>query len=77
MIVHLGVILIAVALAASNSYTHGRRVQLQVGQPVVFAGHTFELVDVTRVRTTPARPGCAPTCASTASRSYARRSPAT
>ena len=46
MIVHLGVILICVALAASNSFTRSQEIDLVVGREVSFAGHTFELVDV-------------------------------
>lgn len=46
MIVHLGVILIAVALAASNSYTRSGTLALEAGEPVDFGGHTFELHDV-------------------------------
>jgi cytochrome c-type biogenesis protein CcmF len=46
MIVHLGVILIAVALAASNGYTRTGEFTMRVGEPVAFAGHTFELVGV-------------------------------
>jgi cytochrome c-type biogenesis protein CcmF len=46
MIVHLGVILIAVALAASNGYTRVGEFTMQQGEPVVFAGHSFELEEV-------------------------------
>jgi cytochrome c-type biogenesis protein CcmF len=46
MIVHLGVILIAVALAASNGYTKSGEFRLTVGEPVRFSGHTFELEGV-------------------------------
>ena len=46
MIVHLGVIVIAVALAASNSFTRVSELQLSRGVPAAFAGHTFELGDV-------------------------------
>src|SRR4029078_1696139 len=45
-IVHIGVILIAVALAASNGYTHVGEFTLVQGQPVTFSGHTFELLEV-------------------------------
>ena len=51
MIVHLGVILIAVALVASNAYTKSAEITLQAGQPVTWEGHTFELVDVTSEQT--------------------------
>ena len=46
MIVHLGVILIAVGLAASNSYTRSAEFTLTKGETVEFAGHTFTLDDV-------------------------------
>ena len=48
MIVHLGVIMIAVALAASNSYTHSATITLQVGEARAWGGHTFELVRITQ-----------------------------
>ena len=51
MVVHLGVILIAVALAASNSYTHSQELSLEVGKTATFSGHTFELIDVVEVKT--------------------------
>jgi cytochrome c-type biogenesis protein CcmF len=47
MIVHLGVILIAVALAASNSYTRAGEFTVAKGETVSFAGHTFTLIDLT------------------------------
>lgn len=47
MIVHLGVILIAVGLAASNSFSSVSELQLTAGQKAAYAGHTFELVDIT------------------------------
>ncbi|HEY3484383.1 MAG TPA: cytochrome c-type biogenesis CcmF C-terminal domain-containing protein, partial [Ilumatobacteraceae bacterium] len=43
----LGVILVAVALAASNSYTHSAVIPLTVGDVQEWGGHTFELVRVT------------------------------
>lgn len=46
MIVHLGVILIAVGLAASNSYTRAAEFTMTTGDTVEFAGHTFTLEDV-------------------------------
>ena len=46
MVVHLGVILIAMSLAASNGYTRVGEFAMTVGEPVVFAGHTFELEEV-------------------------------
>ena len=47
MVVHLGVILVAVGLAASNSYTRSTEVTLKKGESIEFAGHTFTLRDVT------------------------------
>src|SRR5215203_2023012 len=46
MIVHLGVIVIAVALVASNSYTRSATINLPVGQVREWGGHTFELQQV-------------------------------
>ena len=51
MIVHLGVIAIAVGLAASNSYTKSQELVLVTGQVASFGGHTFELIDVTEETT--------------------------
>jgi cytochrome c-type biogenesis protein CcmF len=50
MVVHIGVILICVALAASNSFTRSQEIDLVVGREVSFAGHTFELIDVVEQR---------------------------
>jgi cytochrome c-type biogenesis protein CcmF len=47
MVVHLGVILIAVALAASNSFTHSATLELEQGVVTEWGGHTFELESVT------------------------------
>ncbi|MCE9623567.1 MAG: cytochrome c biogenesis protein CcsA [Actinomycetia bacterium] len=47
MIVHLGVILVAVALAASNSYTRAGEFTVAKGETISFAGHTFTLIDLT------------------------------
>jgi cytochrome c-type biogenesis protein CcmF len=46
MVVHLGIILIAVGLAASNSYTRAGEFTMVKGDTVEFAGHQFELIDV-------------------------------
>ena len=51
MIVHLGVIIISVALAASNSFTHSQELNLEVGKVASFSGHTFELVEVVEEKT--------------------------
>ena len=44
MVVHIGVIIVAVALAASNSYTHSQELNLKKGVVASYGGHTFELV---------------------------------
>jgi cytochrome c-type biogenesis protein CcmF len=41
MVVHLGVIVVAVALAASQSYVHQGEFSLAVGESVTVAGHDF------------------------------------
>ncbi|MCY7299443.1 MAG: cytochrome c biogenesis protein CcsA, partial [Ilumatobacteraceae bacterium] len=51
MIVHLGIILIAVALTASNSYTRAAEFTLSKGETVEFGGHSFTLVDLTDFET--------------------------
>ena len=50
MVVHLGVILIAVGLAASNSYTRAGEFEMDKGETIEFAGHTFTLNDVVDFR---------------------------
>jgi cytochrome c-type biogenesis protein CcmF len=47
MVVHIGVIMIAVALAASNSFTHSATIDVAEGEVVEWGGHTFELTSVT------------------------------
>jgi cytochrome c-type biogenesis protein CcmF len=47
MVVHIGVILVALALAASNSFTHSATLELRQGEAVEWGGHTFELQSVT------------------------------
>ncbi len=49
MTVHLGVVLIAVAFAASHAYEHQAQLTLRVGKPVTFAGHTLVLRGVRQV----------------------------
>jgi cytochrome c-type biogenesis protein CcmF len=49
MIVHLGVVFIAVAFAASHAYEHEAQLTLQVGRPVSFEGHTLVLRGVKQV----------------------------
>lgn len=46
MIVHLGVIMIAVALAASNSFSHAAEFDLEVGETVQFQDHSFTLQSI-------------------------------
>ena len=50
MIVHLGVILIAVSLGASNSFSKSQELSLKTNVEATFSGHTFELKDVVEVR---------------------------
>jgi cytochrome c-type biogenesis protein CcmF len=49
MVVHLGVVLIAVAFAASHAYEHQAQLTLRVGQPATFEGHTLVLQGVKQV----------------------------
>jgi cytochrome c-type biogenesis protein CcmF len=53
MIVHLGVVMVAVALASATSFGHRSQTTLAVGQSSVVDGHTFEFLGLTQV-TTPA-----------------------
>jgi cytochrome c-type biogenesis protein CcmF len=55
MIVHLGVIVIAVALVASNSYTRSATLTLPVGESRSWGGHTFELQQIRETTTERAR----------------------
>jgi cytochrome c-type biogenesis protein CcmF len=48
MIVHLGVILIAVGIIASNANVVSREAQLEIGESFTVAGHELTLVSVTR-----------------------------
>jgi cytochrome c-type biogenesis protein CcmF len=48
MIVHIGVIVVAVAFAASHSFSQRTEVVLQPGQSATFAGHRFELLAITQ-----------------------------
>jgi cytochrome c-type biogenesis protein CcmF len=45
MIVHLGVVILAVGLAASESYSSDRTVQLDVGESAVIEGHEFRYLE--------------------------------
>jgi len=48
MIVHLGIILIAVGLVASNAYSHTQRLILSPGESAHFAGHDFTYLGTTQ-----------------------------
>ena len=52
MVVHIGVVLVAVAFAASHSFASSGQVTIERGQNVRFAGHTFGF-DGLRTVTTP------------------------
>jgi cytochrome c-type biogenesis protein CcmF len=41
MVVHLGVVIVAVAFAASQAYQHSAQLTLSVGKPASYGGHTF------------------------------------
>jgi len=48
MIVHLGVVVVAVAFAASHSYEHQTQLTLRQGQVAAFDGHSFRYLGPTR-----------------------------
>ena len=41
MIVHMGVVLVAVGFAASHAYQHQTLLTMSVGRPASFEGHTL------------------------------------
>ncbi|HWE57787.1 MAG TPA: heme lyase CcmF/NrfE family subunit [Acidimicrobiales bacterium] len=49
MIVHLGVVVIAVAFAASHSFAHRQTLQINQGQTVAFDGHHFTYLGIQNV----------------------------
>jgi cytochrome c-type biogenesis protein CcmF len=51
MVVHLGVVVIAVALAAATSFGHRGEVTLRPGQVASSDGHTIKFVGLTHLRT--------------------------
>lgn len=51
MVVHIGIILIAVGLTASNSFTKSGEFTMNKGDTIEFAGHTFTLDDVVSFET--------------------------
>ncbi len=52
MVVHIGVVVVAIGLAAATSYLHRGQVHLAVGESATFSGHTVEFAG-TRVVNTP------------------------
>jgi cytochrome c-type biogenesis protein CcmF len=50
MIVHLGIVIVAVAFAASQAYGHRTEFSLQPGQSAHVAGHTVELLGLKTVQ---------------------------
>ncbi len=52
MVVHIGVVVVAIGLAAATSYLHRGQLHLAQGQTGTFSGHTIEFVG-TRVVTSP------------------------
>lgn len=50
MVVHLGTVLIAVALAASGSYLRQAELELRPGETATIDGHTVEYLDTTTAR---------------------------
>ncbi len=49
MVVHIGVVVIAVALAASSSYSHSAELVLKPGDSASLAGHTIKYLGLQRV----------------------------
>ena len=54
MVVHLGVVLLAVGIIAATSYRHQSELALRRGAPVTYDGHRFEFVGL-RTVTSPSR----------------------
>jgi len=52
MIVHLGIVMIALGLATSTTFGHRAQVRLQPGQTMTFSGHTLQYLRTTVVQTT-------------------------
>ena len=51
LLVHIGVVVAAIGIAASSSYTHVEDRTLHAGSPVAFAGRQVRLLDVSQART--------------------------
>ena len=66
MVVHVGVVLVAVALAASGSYDTERELTMAIGDTATVAGHEIEYLGVAHGRAVRTRPRCGPGSASTA-----------
>jgi cytochrome c-type biogenesis protein CcmF len=56
MIVHLGVVMVAVAVAASGSYVRQAEFTLSPGDTATFAGHELTYVELTETERRPRRP---------------------
>jgi cytochrome c-type biogenesis protein CcmF len=54
MVVHLGVIIIAVAISAANSYRQSTELVLKPGETKTFAGHSVEFIKLRKVMGVPA-----------------------
>jgi cytochrome c-type biogenesis protein CcmF len=51
MVVHIGVVVIAIGLAAATSFLHRGELRLSPGRAAVFAGHTVDFVGTRQVTT--------------------------
>ncbi len=51
MVVHLGVVVVAVGITAATSFAHRGELALRLGQPTVFDGHSFVFEGLQTVRT--------------------------
>jgi cytochrome c-type biogenesis protein CcmF len=51
MVVHLGIVIIAVAITAATSFAHRSELALRLGEPATFDGHTFVFKGLRTVRT--------------------------
>jgi len=51
MVVHLGIVIMAVAITAATSFAHRGELALRLGKPATFDGHTFVFEGLRTVRT--------------------------